>query len=306
MKEEKITINSKCDNLPISVTIFKPEEETEIKGIFQISHGMAEHKERYYNFMEFLTNKGYITIINDHRGHGKSVKSNEDLGYFYDSKAEYIVEDLHQITLYIKEKYSNKKVILFGHSMGSMVVRKYLKKYDKDIDKLIVCGSPSKNPLSKVAVKISQLIRIIKGEKYRSKFIQKLAFGNYNKNLNKANSSNSWVCANEESVAKYDDDKLCGFIFTTNGFENLFRLMGDIYTTKGWKLDNKEIPIFFIAGSDDPVIINKEKWLKSQEFLKKLGYSNITNKSYNNLRHEILNEKNKDEVYEDILNFIDM
>ena len=295
MKEEKIIINSKCDNLPISITIFKPEVETEIKGIFQISHGMAEHKERYYNFMEFLTNRGYITIINTN-----------DLGFFYDNKAEYIVEDLHQITGYIKEKYPNKKMILFGHSMGSMVVRKYLKKYDKDIDKLIVCGSPSNNPLSKIAVIVSKIVKCFKGERYRSKFIQKIAFGNYNKNLKKIKSTNSWVCANEEAVAKYDKDKLCGFIFTANGFENLFRLMGDIYNSKGWRLDNKEIPIFFIAGSDDPVIMNKEKWLKSQDFLKKLGYVNIVNKLYDNLRHEILNEKNRNEVYEDILKFIEI
>lgn len=304
MKEENIIINSESDKLPISITIFSPESE--IKGIVQISHGMAEHKERYYDFMKFLTNNGYVTIINDHRGHGKSVKDNEDLGYFYDNKAEYIVEDLHQITLYIKEKYPNKKVILLGHSMGSMVVRKYLKKYDKDIDKLIVCGSPSKNPFSKMGVIISKIIKGFKGEKYRSNFIQKLAFGNYNKDVKKAKSANSWVCANEDAVANYDKDKLCGFIFTTNGFENLFRLMGDIYNSKGWKLDNKEIPIFFIAGSDDPVIINKEKWLESQEFLKKLGYLNITNKLYDNLRHEILNERNKDEVYNDVLEFINM
>lgn len=302
MKEENIIINSKCDNLPISVTIFIPE--TEIKGIFQISHGMAEHKERYYNFMKFLTNNGYITIINDHRGHGKSIKSREDLGYFYDTKAEYIVEDLHQITLYIKERYPDKKMILFGHSMGSMVVRKYLKKYDKDIDKLIVCGSPSKNPFSKIGVIVSKCINMIKGEKYRSNFIQKMAFGNYNKNLKNVVSPNSWVCANEDSVEKYDKDELCGFIFTTNGFENLFRLMGDIYNQNGWVLDNKEIPILFIAGSDDPVIINKEKWLQSQEFLKKLGYVNISNKLYDGLRHEILNEGNNEAIYNDILDFI--
>ncbi|MCI8616983.1 MAG: alpha/beta hydrolase [Clostridia bacterium] len=304
MREENLIINSESDNLQISVTIFIPE--TEVKGIVQISHGMAEHKERYYDFMRFLTNNGYVTIINDHRGHGKSVKSNEDLGYFYDNKAEYIVEDLHQITLYIKEKYPNKKIVLFGHSMGSMVVRKYLKKYDKDIDKLIVCGSPSKNSFSKLGVIVSKIMKCLKGEKYRSKFIHKLAFGNYNKKLKKVKSNNSWVCANEESVTKYDNDKLCGFVFTTNGFENLFKLMGDIYTFKGWKLYNKKMPIFFIAGSDDPVIINKQKWLKSQEFLKKIGYLNITNRLYNNLRHEILNEKNRDEVYNDVLDFINM
>ena len=304
MKEENLVINSKCDNLPISITIFIPEKK--IKGIFQISHGMAEHKERYYNFMKFLTNNGYITIINDHRGHGKSVKSMDDLGYFYDTKAEYIIEDLHQITLYIKNRFPDKKIVLFGHSMGSMVVRKYLKKYDKDIDKLIVCGSPSKNSFSNIGIIVSKFIGMIKGDNYRSKFIHKMAFGNYNKKLKKVVSQNSWVCANENSVEKYDKDELCGFIFTTNGFENLFKLMENIYNSNGWLLNNKEIPIFFIAGSDDPVIINKEKWLQSQEFLRRLGYLNISNKLYDGFRHEILNETKGQVVYKDILDFINM
>lgn len=302
MKRENITIKSNCDNLPISVTILVPE--VEIKGIVQISHGMAEHKERYYNFMEYLTDKGYVTIINDHRGHGSSVKSSKDLGYFYDKTSNFIVEDLHQITLYIKEKYPNKEITLFGHSMGSMVVRKYIKKYDKDIDKLIVCGSPSKNPLVNVAILLAKTVGKVKGEKYRSKFIQNLAFGNYNNKLKETKSINAWVCSNEEAVEEYDKNKLCGFIFTANGFENLFKLMKEIYSKKGWSLKNKELPVLFIAGSDDPVIVNKEKWIQSQEFLKQVGYQHITNKLYDGLRHEILNEKNKNEVYVDILDFI--
>ncbi len=302
MRKKDIIINSNSDKLPISVTMFIPE--VDIKGIVQISHGMAEHKERYFDFMEYLANQGYVTIINDHRGHGKSIKEKEDLGFFYDNSSEYIVEDLHQITLYIKELYPNKEMILFGHSMGSMVVRKYIKKYDKDIDKLIVCGSPSKNPFAGLAIFITKIMKIFKGDKYRSNFIQNLAFGSYNKNIKNAKSKNSWICSNNETVESYDKDELCGFIFTLNGFENLFRLMKEIYQKDGWTLNKKDLPILFIAGSNDPVIIDEEKWNESQEFLKKIGYSNVTGKLYKNLRHEILNEKNKQQIYEDIINFI--
>lgn len=304
MIEKNLKIKSKCDDLTLDVTMFIPESE--IKGIFQISHGMAEHKERYYSFMKTITQHGYITVINDHRGHGKSVLNKDDLGYFYDDKASYIVEDLHQITEYVKELYPDKSVILFGHSMGSMVVRKYIKEYDSDIDKLIVCGSPSKNKYANVALTLSKIIAKLKGDKYRSSFIQKLAFGGYNKKIKNAKSENSWVCANGETVSDYDKDELCGFIFTANGFQNLFKLMTDIYTNKGWRLNNKELPILFLAGSDDPVIISKEKWIESQEFLKNIGYKNVENRLYAGLRHEILNEKEKSEVvYKDILDFIE-
>lgn len=302
MKKQNIIMTSSSDNLPIELTIFTPDKD--IKGIFQISHGMCEHKERYYDFMKHLTKNGYVTVINDHRGHGKSIREDEDLGYFYDTSSDYIVEDLYQVTEYIKSEYPNKKIILFGHSMGSLVARKYIKKYDDKIDKLIVCGSPSKNSLVSLALILTRIISSLKGDRHRSKLINKLVFGNFNKNIENANSNNSWVCSNEDHLNKYKDDELSGFVFTCNGFENLFRLMKSVYSEKGWELNNKDLPILFIAGSDDPVIINKDKWMQSQEFLINLGYKNVTNKLYNNMRHEILNEKDNKQVYKDILSFI--
>lgn len=302
MNKERNIINSKADGLAIEVLTIKPEGE--IKGIVQFSHGMAEHKERYIPFMEYLAKKGYLTIIHDHRGHGKSVKDKEDLGYFYEEKAEYVVEDLHQVTEWMKEQYPDKKLILLGHSMGSMIVRKYTKKYDKDIDGLIVCGSPSKNPLAGLAILIVKVLEKFKGEKYRSHFVQKLAFGSYNKKIENHQSENAWVCKNEEVVTAYENDELCGFIFTLNGFLNLFTLMKDIYSKKGWHVTKQELPIFFIAGSDDPVIVNKEKWLESQEFLKGIGYHNISYQLYPGMRHEILNEGDEI-IWEDVVSWIE-
>ena len=139
--------------------------------------------------------------------------------------------------------------------------------------------------------KITKIMKIFKGDKYRSNFIQNLAFGSYNKNIKNAKSKNSWICSNNETVESYDNDELCGFIFTLNGFENLFRLMKEIYQKDGWTLNKKDLPILFIAGSNETVIIDEEKWNESQEFLKKIGYSNVTGKLYKNLRDGILNEK---------------
>lgn len=303
MNLEKVKIKSNQDELELDVSFLKPEGE--IKGIIQISHGMSEHKERYYLFMEYLASRGYVSIIHDHRGHGVSVKKQEDLGYFYDDKAEYIVEDLHQITTYIKEQYPGKELILFGHSMGSMVVRKYIKKYDKDIDKLIVCGSPSKNPFLEIALMIVRILKVFKGEHHRSALIQKLAFGSYNKNIENPVSKNAWVCANEEIVKEYDKDELNGFTFTLNGFQNLFTLMKNIYNRQGWNLNNRKLPIFFIAGEDDPVIVSSRDWQKAQNFLKEVGYQNVSGKLYSGMRHEILNEKENEMVFKDIIKWIE-
>lgn len=300
---ENSKIKSACDELMLDVLTVVPDGE--IKGIVQISHGMAEHKERYIPFMEFLAKNGYVTVIHDHRGHGKSVKSKADLGYFYEENAEYVVEDLHQITTFIKNKYPNQKVILLGHSMGSMIVRKYIKKYDKDIDKLIVCGSPSKNPLVDLALLLVRILRAFKGEHYRSNLMQKLAFGKYGKKFQQSKSENVWICSDNKVVNNYDDDELCGFTFTLNGFSNLFHVMKDIYSKKDWALSHKNLPILFIAGADDQVIINEKKWLESQEFLKNLGYENIEKILYPNMRHEILNEINKDVVWKDVYEWIE-
>ena len=127
-------INSSSDGLKIELAYTIPKEE--IKGIVQFSHGMAEHKERYFNFMEYLSNNGYVCVINDHRGHGNSVKDKKDLGYFYTEDTNFIIDDLHDVTKYIKEKYSNQKLYLFSHSMGTLVARGYMQKYDNEIEKI--------------------------------------------------------------------------------------------------------------------------------------------------------------------------
>ncbi len=298
---EKEIIVSDCDNTSLDVSYITPIGDP--KGIVFISHGMAEHKERYFDFLIFLANNGYVAVIHDHRGHGKSLVNNE-LGFLGDNKADFIVEDLAQIIKIFKSRYPNKKFILFGHSMGSMVARKYIKKYDKEIDKLILCGSPSNNPLVDIGLGLAKAIKYVKGENYRSPLLQKMTFGKYNNKFKNSTSPNAWICSNTQTVEDYDSDKLCGFTFTVNGFENLFNLVKSIYNKDDWALNNLTLPILFIAGSDDPVIINKDKWKQSQDFLRSLGYNNIKSKLYDGLRHELLNETNKETIYKDIIDFI--
>lgn len=294
MKKENIWLESKCDGLKLNIEIYIPEGSP--KGIVQLSHGMVEDKKYYFDFMEFLTNNGYVTIINDHRGHGKSVKSKDDLGFFYEESSDYVVEDLHQVTTYVKDRFPGLKVYLLWHSMGSLIVRKYIKKYDDVISALIVCGSPSINKLAKAGLFITKVVKLFRGERYRSILLNTLALG--------SDYTNSWISNNKKYVEEFTKDENCGFIFTTNGFINLTKLMIDTYSKKGWQLKNKDLPIFFIAGEDDTVIKSLKKWHKSIDFIKNIGYTNVTYKSYPNMKHAILKEKNKELVYEDVLKFI--
>lgn len=297
MTLEKIT--SQKDSLELELAIIEPKGKP--KAIIQISHGMAEHKERYYNFMNYLADNGYICVIHDHRGHGTSIKNNEDLGYFYSEDINYIVDDLYQVTEYIKEKYQNLEVILFSHSMGTLVARNYLKKYDNKISKIILCGPPTENKLSGLGLFLAKALKIFYAEKAPNNILNKMTFGNYNKNMK---TENGWICSNNETVTKYNNDKLCGYTFKTNGFINLYKLMKQSFNKKDWNVQNKDLKIFIIAGKEDPVIQNANKFQELVEFIKECGYNNVNSKLYDKMRHELLNEIQNQIVYKDILDFI--
>ena len=300
MKKINTKIKSRSDALNLDILYIEPDQE--IKAIVQIVHGMAEHKERYEDFMNFLASNGYLAIIHDNRGHGASVKSQDDLGYFYDDSAKYVVEDVLDVHNFIKEKYPDKDIYLFGHSMGSLIVRNYIQKYDDTIKKLIVCGSPSKNDAAGMAITLTKFIRTAKGDHYRSSMINDLALGPYNKGHKVVN---SWISYNEDNVKAYNANPLDGFTFTIDGFMNLFGLLENTYQKKAYNLKNEDLEILFIAGEDDPCIVNKDKFNAAVSFMQKLGYKEVESKLYPHMRHEILNEVDHQIVYDDILNFIE-
>ena len=293
-------IKSSSDGLKIELAYSIPQNE--IKGIVQFSHGMSEHKERYFNFMEYLSNNGYVCIINDHRGHGNSVKNKNDLGYFYTEDVNYIIDDLYDITNYIKNRFPNKKLYLFSHSMGTLVTRGYMQKYDNEIEKIILCGTPTQNPFTSFAIVMAYLFKAIGMGKKPNKTLNYLTFASYNKEYKK---ENEWLSKNPENISIYNDDELCGFIFTTNGFINLYKLLKRAFEPQNYEMKNKNLNIFLIAGEDDPVIQSRQKFKELEEFLKKLGYKNIRSKLYPELRHEILNEKEYEQIYKDILEFLE-
>ena len=288
---------SNFDQMPIEVMVLEPENPI---GILQMCHGMAEIKERYQETMKKLANHGYICVIHDHRGHGNI--DEKDLGYFKDDTGKGIVKDVIQITNEIKERYPNLPVFLFGHSMGSLVVRCVMKENDDAYAGLIVCGSPSSNPMASIAITLTKFFSKIKGERHRSKLLHGLSVGSYT--IKGEEYEHAWITTDKEVQKAYDEDKRCGYTFTCNGFLNLFILMRDCYDSKNWKLKNKQCPIYFIAGSEDPCIVNKDSFNQAVDFMKQIGYENVTSKVYPNVRHEILNDTCKEEVVDDILTFM--
>ncbi len=306
MQKREFTLQSKYDNLALSCAEYTAEggTQTNAKGVVQIVHGMCEYKERYEGFIDYLTQNGYIVFAHDHRGHGGSVTANENLGYFGDKKGEAIVDDAALVTDEIRRLYPGLSVTLFGHSMGSLVVRAYIQKYEEKIDKLIVCGSPSKNSLAGFGLMLNGVISAFRGKKYRSRLMANASTGGGDDKF-PGEGKNAWLTRDKTVVEKYNADEKCNFVFSCNGFSNLLHLVKNAYKKKKYPAKHSDLPIFFMAGADDPVIGSEKKWLAAQQFLRDVGYKNVTGKSYPKMRHEILNELGKEQVYADALAFIE-
>jgi alpha-beta hydrolase superfamily lysophospholipase len=295
---------STTDGLEIGVLSLAPDS-LKPKGIVQLVHGMCEHKERYMPFMEYLAANGYACVIHDHRGHGESVKSSEDLGYFYEGGARAMVYDIKMVTSWAKETFPGLPLILFGHSMGSMAVRSYVKRFDTELSGLVVCGSPSYNPGLVFGKFLASLNSKVFGKRHRPKLIQNMAFGAFNHNFRHEPSHNSWICSDPEIVKSYDNDPLCTFQFTSDGFLNLFRLMQDAYSLKGWKCTSPDLPVLFISGDKDPCMADLDRFDDAVGKMRKAGYRHVSSILYPGMRHEILNETGKERVWADVLEFCD-
>ncbi len=302
MKQEEFTIKSNHDSLELGVSLRIPEHP---RGILQLVHGMAEHRERYHEFMDYCAKQGLIVLIHDHRGHGASVETTEDYGYFGEDGLEGIISDVYQMTSYLRQRFPDLPLVLFGHSMGSLIVRCYMQEYDIDVDGLIVCGSPSKRLGAGLGKVTAKLLRIFRGEKHRSKFINHLAFGGYSQKFPGSESKSAWIVSDPAVVEAYDADPRDGFVFTLNGFVTLFGLVQRAYGRKGWQMQNPKAPIFFIAGAEDPCIISERDFNKAVNFMRLRGYHNVKSKLYPGMRHEILNELGKMEVWQDVVAWID-
>jgi len=296
---ETFTVPGAADLVQLSTLVIAPDSP---KAVLQLVHGMAEHKERYIPLMNYLSEMGYACVICDLRGHGASVSSKEDLGWLGKGGMRALVDDVHCVTDWSKAKYPGLPVFLFGHSMGSMIVRSYLKRYDSDIAGLIVCGSPSKNPAAGLGDFIAGCIGLFRGQRYRSAFLANLCTGNNDKKFKGDGLKNAWLSTNRANVQAYNNDPLCGFMFTVNGYRNgLFRLMKDIYSPQGWIVANPGLPVHFIAGAEDPCIISIRKFSEAVSFLRGRGYREVTSQFYPGMRHEILNEIGREDVWRDVL-----
>lgn len=280
-------------------------ENGEVKAVIQVAHGMAEHLERYEKFASALADLGIALYINDHLGHGRSVSSPSELGYFgAEDGWKNFVEDCHKLTEIAKAENPGRPYFFFGHSMGSFVARAYTIKYAGELNGAVYCGTAGPNPASGVGQLLAKAIAKVKGDHHRSKLIDKIAFGAYNSKFEKRTAFD-WLSRDNAEVDKYIADDLCGFLFTANGYRDLMALLGYVSSKEWFNGLDKKLPILVIAGEMDPVGDYSKGINTVCENLYKAGKDNITKILYPGARHEILNEKACfDAVVKDVSNFI--
>ena len=298
---EKIASTDSKNNLNVIIW----ETEKEPIGVLQIVHGMAEYIDRYDNFAKYMTEHGFNVIGHDHLGHGHSVSDERDYGFFAEENGDkIIIEDMHSVTQYAREKWEELPNFILGHSMGSFCLRQYLTKYSNDVFGAIIMGTgwiPSTAAL--LGKTIATNTCKSKGSHTVNPLLIKLTLEPYNKPFAPARTNCDWLSRDEKQVDLYVNDKLCGFYFTAGAYKDFFTILEKIAKNRQLIGMRKSLPILITSGSVDPVG-GKKACEKLNAQYKRCGIDDVTLKLWENDRHEILNELDKSDVYQYIYNWL--
>ena len=304
MKSEAFKYKSADKKTMIDAVRWLPDNG-EYKAVLQITHGMVEYKERYMPFAEFMTENGFMVVAHDHLGHGESVSSKKDWGYMAEGHpSDILVKDMHTLRTTIQKENPGKPYFMLGHSMGSYMLRKYLAIHGEGLTGAIIMGTGCiPDNTTKLAMFIAKLQAAFFGWHHRSKLLQKLSYDKYYHqfDLTGKDASNSWLTKDEEIVKTYYADPKCTFVFTVNAYMGLFEAVLFDNQQENIEAVPKSLPLFFVSGAMDPVGGCGSGVKKVYNKFDTAGKEDITWKLYDNDRHEILNETDRDVVYHDIL-----
>ena len=305
MKKEEFKFRSTSNVCDIRAVRYIPDGD--VKAILQISHGMQEFIDRYEDFASFLCSKGYLVTGNDHLGHGGSVNSEEDWGYFAEKDGnKALLDDLYELTKITKELYPNKPYFLLGHSMGSFYARQYLCEHGDELDGAIIMGTGHQPlPTVQAGMLACRMFSMRKGWRHRSTAVNAMAFGSYNKKFEPARTEVDWLTKDEKIVDWYLNEPRCTFMFTLNGYYNMFLGISRLHDKALLNKVPKDLPILFVSGEDDPVGDFGKGVEAAMNSLIAVGCKNVGMHLYPNDRHEILNELDKHQVYEDLYNWLE-
>lgn len=300
---ERFSILSTDQKTQLAAYCVKPDAP---RAMVQISHGMCEYFERYTPFAEYLAQNGFLVFGHDHLGHGNTAPTSDDLGFTVKGGgADHLVEDVHKLSLYMKEQYPDLPLILFGHSMGSFIAREVIARNGKDYTAAIICGTGGPETPAAMGKILAKILIAFQGERHRSPLLKKISFMGYNKKFGKGCDPNAWLTRDSETVLRYKGDPLCGYIFTLRAYHDLFTLVAWVSEKKWAGRLPKELPLLLVSGEDDPVGGFGKGVRTVEKRLQQAKIKDLTTVLYPNMRHEILNELDKETVWEEILAWLE-
>ncbi len=300
MKQTAFVLPSPVDRLPLSCLLAEPEGE--VRAFIVMAHGIMEHKERFLPIMRRFAEFGFACAMNDQRGNGRSVKSEDDLGFTYGAGADGVLRDMHCLAEYMSNRYPGKKMFLFGHSMGALCCMNYLKRWGHEASGVILSSLPAANGAVGAGKAYIKLKKRLRGGRYRDESVNKLMVGSYASRFKGETSPFCWLCSDPARVEEYEADPLCGKLMTLDGDLSVLDMMSEAYDSKGWDKVNLACPIFICVGALDPCAEGEKGASEGERFLKGVGLARTEHRSYAMMRHEILNEPEAEKPIVDMLN----
>lgn len=289
-----------------SIHALKCVPDSKPRAVVQIAHGIAEHIDRYRPFMEFLADNGFVVAGNDHLGHGKSIRVPEEQGFFAEKDGWWrVVDDMDKLHDIMSKEYPELPYVLFGHSMGSFLTRTYLIKHPDKYDGVILSGTGHQSPAlvlgGNAAASVMAKLNGAMGDGAK---LDSLAFGSYLNKIENPRTKFDWLSRDTEQVDKYIADPLCGFVGKIGLYRDMMQGIKFITDKKNIAQMNKEKPVYFMSGNGDPVGDYGKGVERAYNAFCDAGLHDVFMRLYPGGRHEMLNETNKEQVYQDILNWL--
>ncbi|MBQ8432988.1 MAG: lysophospholipase [Clostridia bacterium] len=276
------------------------------RAMVQISHGMCEYFGRYEGFAEYLAEHGFLVFGHDHLGHGNSAEKESDLGFTRSGGgAEALVEDVFFLSQRMKKENPELPLLLFGHSMGSFIAREVLVRRGEFYHAAVICGTGGPDTPAAAGKLLASLIMKLKGERHRSNLLKGIAFAGYNKRFEKPCDPNAWLTRDPHVVERYNADPFCTYVFTTRAYHDLFTLVDWVSKKEHARMLPKTLPLLVVSGEEDPVGAWGNGVRKVYERLRDAEMTDVTLKLYPEMRHEILNEIEKEQVWSDLLQWME-
>lgn len=305
-EKKEYSLASSESGQKLHVITWIPTEQP-VKAVLQIVHGMIEYIDRYDGFAAYLAENGIAVVGHDQLGHGLTAENEDALGFFAENNGDKrVIEDISRVTKTMEGKYPEVPFFIMGHSMGSYFTRKYLTKYSGLVDGAIIMGTGTvPAPVAKFGHALAGAICKAKGGHYRSKLLVDMSLGSNNKKIKNPRTTNDWLSRNEENVDKYNADPLCGYRFTASAYKDFFKILSDLGDHKGDDKIKKDLPVLFVAGEEDPVGSYGNGVIAAAKNYKAHGILDVEIILYPEDRHEILNEVDKEKVYQDIKEWLE-